>query len=83
MNIKGYREGVLKELANLGIDVDKVILNKAIEKAKRHMRNKYGYFDYECEVEEAGFDNGVCFYHETVANPDGLNTFNREVARNF
>ena len=81
MNAKEFRSGAFESLSKAGIQVDTVILDKAIAKAKRHMIAKYGRIDYDAEIGESDFDNVRSFYGETLHNPDGKNTFNRDRAR--
>lgn len=84
MTKKEYVAGVVAELTAAGMTVDENILKRGIERAARHMRNKYGCADWQMEHDESGFGNGVCFYNETLrdgGNPKA-NTFNRGTARN-
>lgn len=87
MKLKEFRTGAhaaVQEVVGLrGGQVDPIAFDKAIAKAQRHMKAKYGSVDYQCEVDEGGYGNVVCFYDETVQQPDGKNTFNREAHRNF
>jgi hypothetical protein len=81
MNAKEFRSGAFDRLQKAGVEVDSVILDKAIAKAKRHMVAKYGSVDYDEEVGESGFGNVESFYRETQNNPNGMNTFNRDRAK--
>jgi hypothetical protein len=84
MDGKAFKRFAKVELQyQLGTEpLDETIFEKAMAKAKRHMRNKYGSFDYNEEINESGYSNVVYFYHETQKEPSGINTFNHDIAKN-
>lgn len=81
VNLAAFATACRTALTEKGVAVDEVVFKKAMNKTKRHMRAKFGGFNYEMEMQEAGADNFVCFYEETVATPDGVDTFNNNMAR--
>jgi len=57
--------------------VDAEAFKKAVAKLKRHMRAKFGCFDWQAEYDECGYGNVWFYYDETIAQPEGINTYNR------
>lgn len=57
--------------------IDRDVFRKSLDKAKRFMVAAYGSEDFEQFIDETG-GSIACFVQETLAKPDGLNTFNRK-----
>lgn len=76
---KEAKAAVQAECAANGREFSEAVFKSALEKARRHMRNKYGRTDYENEHAESGTDNVRYFYAETLRQP-GRDTFNHDTA---
>jgi hypothetical protein len=66
--------------AEIGGAVDADTFRKALEKAKRWMRNAYGSADLEEWINENG-GSIAAYYRECQKDPTGRDTFNRQTAR--
>lgn len=65
--------------AELGRPLDESVFKKALEKAKRWMRNAYGDADLQEYISERG-GSVATYYRETEAQPDGRGTHNHQIA---
>ena len=67
MNSKNFRAAALDACRKLhGEAFNAEVFKSALEKCKRHMKNKYGSLDYEEEDAESGVHNVVYFYAESA-----------------
>lgn len=78
MNKREFKELAQNEIGELDLEV----LEKAIKKLQRSHMQLFGCVDYQEEADE-GFGNLMCFYHETVSDPEGRNTYNRQIANSL
>ena len=77
MTRKEFKAELIKALEAKGVEVDSKKVESAINKVAIHARNKYGSADWECEHDESGVGNAVCFYYEYKVE----NSFNRSLYR--
>lgn len=67
MNSKTFRAAAIDAcMKRHGEAFNEEVFKSALEKAKRHMKNKYGSLDYEAEYAESGVDSVVFFYRESA-----------------
>lgn len=74
------RKMVKAEMIGRRADLDQAVLDKALDKTVRWMKAAYGATDWDELKNESGdvTETVMYYYKETLAEPDGKNTSNRQ-----